>query len=274
MYAGVMHVSRSEEDCDDTTEERSPKADEHAIRASSSRSRGWQDWDHRSVGHWDGSLSDGGGNDRRAATEGDEWLSGVWWRHGDGDEGRAGGVEGDSWGVDDGGDGVVGVDDWVAAGGEASSNGLDGSSSNGLDRNRFNGWGVGGNGWRGGVADGAWAVWRRVSLDRMGWGWGILTGDGQRRGLGDGVGLDSLSEGGWAGADRDVGGNGGDNPDIDGLAGNWSVNDLAGNWSVDDLGDGSCWILAGTSDGSSVSGDRSADSSVDRSGGSFSLSRG
>lgn len=274
MCAGAVHVSRSEEDSDDTTEKRSPKADENAIRASSSRSRGRQHRDHRGVGHWDGSLSDGGGNDRRATTEGDEWLGGVWWRCGDGDERRARGVERDSWGIDDWGDGVVGVDDWVATGGYTGSNGLDGSSSNGLDRDRFDGWRVGGNGWRSGVADGAWAVWRRVSLDRMGWGGGVLTGDGQRRGLGDGVGLDSLSEGGWAGADRDVGGNGGDDPDIDSLAGNWSVNDLAGNWSVDDLGDGSSWILAGPSDGSSVSGDLGADSSVDRSGGSFSLSRG
>lgn len=51
----------------------------------------------------------------------------------------------------------------------------------------------------------------------------MLTGDGQRGGLDDGVGLRSLSEGGWARADGDVGRNGGDDPDIDGLAGNWSV---------------------------------------------------
>jgi hypothetical protein len=78
MCTGAMHTRRSEEDSDDSTEERSPKANENAIRASRGRSGGWQHWDHRGVWHWDGSLSDGGGNDRRAATEGDEWLGGVW----------------------------------------------------------------------------------------------------------------------------------------------------------------------------------------------------
>lgn len=70
-----------------------------------------------------------------------------------------------------------------------------------------------------------------------GWGAGALTGDSQRGGLGDGVGLDSLGEGGWAWADHDIGSNSCDDPGIDGLAGNWSVD--GGRWSLDGSGNGS-----------------------------------
>lgn len=71
-----------------------------------------------------------------------------------------------------------------------------------------------------------------VQIER--WKGGVLTGDDQRGGLDDGVGLDSLNEGGWAGADRDEGRNGGDDPDIDSLAGNWSVDGNRSDDTVDD----------------------------------------
>lgn len=214
MCVGAMHTRRSEENSDNSAEERSPKADENAIRASRGGSWGWQHGD-RVAGRWSGSLSDGWENDGCGAAEGDEGLGGVWWRRGDGDEGCSGGVERDGWGVGGGDRGVVGDDDGAAAWGEeAGSDGLDGDGGDG--------WRRGGDGWGCGVADGAGAVWR--GLVKIGWLCGDeLTGDGQRGGLDDGVGLDSLSEGGWAGADRDVSGNGGDDPDIDCLAGNWSV---------------------------------------------------
>lgn len=130
-----MHTRRLEEDSDNPAEERSPKADENAIRTSRGGSWGWKHGD-RVAGRWSGSLSDRGRDDGRGAAEGDEGLGSVWWRRGDGDEGCSGGVERDGWGVGRGDGGVVGVDDGAAAGGEeAGSDGLDGD---------------GGDGWRGG----------------------------------------------------------------------------------------------------------------------------
>lgn len=93
------------------------------------------------------------------------------------------------------------------------------------------------------------------------WGAGSLTSDSQRGGLGDGVGLDSLSEGGWAWADRDISRNGCDDPGIDGLAGNWSV-------------DGGSWSLDGSGNGSRVGSTLSIGNGVNRSSRSFSSSRG
>lgn len=98
----------------------------------------------------------------------------------------------------------------------------------------------------------------------------MLTGDGQRGGLNDGVGLDSLSEGGWAWADRDVGGNGGGDPDIDGLAGNWSV-DGDGSCGADSVDDDS-WSIDGSSDGSRAGCDLSVGRGVHES--DRSVSRG
>lgn len=88
------------------------------------------------------------------------------WRRGDSDEGRASRVkgyrrrvgDGDAWNV-----GVVGDDDGVAAGGEASSD---------RDRDRSDGCGGRRDCWRSRVADGAWAVWWEglVDMGRLG-GW-------------------------------------------------------------------------------------------------------
>lgn len=133
-----MHTRHSEENSDNPAEERSPEADENAIRASRGGSRGRLHRDHWGVGHWGGDVGLG-------AAEGDGGLGGVWWGRGNGDEGRAGGVEG----LGDGG--VVGDDGAAAGSVEAGSDG-DGD-----------GWRGGGYVWRGGVADGAWAVWGRVS---------------------------------------------------------------------------------------------------------------
>lgn len=134
-----MHTRHSEEDSDNPAEERSPEADENAIRASRGGSRGWLHRDHWGVRHWDGRPSDGGGDVGLGAAEGDEGLGGVWWGRGDGDEGRTGGVEGLG--------GVVGDDDGAATGSVEAGSDEDGD-----------GWRGGGYVWRGGVADGAWAV--------------------------------------------------------------------------------------------------------------------
>lgn len=151
-----MKTHRSEEDSDNPAEERSAKADKNAVRTSRGGSWARQ---HRSVGNWNRSLRDGRGNDGRVATNGDERLGGVRWRRGDGDEGRASRVGGDGRGVGNGNAwnaGVIGDDDGIAARGDIGYN----RNGEGSDR-----CGSRSDGWRSGVADGAWTVQKGKLVD-------------------------------------------------------------------------------------------------------------